>query len=66
LVLAYLSNARMKSVRKGLREGDLEKDTYGRLSCTSCGVGLKSTNDPGEVGTIRICPECAREWRELG
>lgn len=56
----------MKSVRKGLREGDLEKDTYGRLSCTSCGVGLKSTNDPGEVGTIRICPECAREWRELG
>lgn len=56
----------MKSVRKGLRDGALEKDTYGRLSCTSCGVDLKSRNDPDEVGTVKHCPECGREWRELG
>lgn len=56
----------MKSVRKGLRKGDLEKDTYGRLSCTTCGVDLKSRNDPGEVGTVKRCPECGNEWRDLG
>ena len=56
----------MKSVRKGLREQALEKDTYGRLSCTSCGKELNSRNDPDEVGTVKRCPECGTEWRELG
>ncbi len=26
----------MKSVRKALRKGDLEKDTYDRLVCSEC------------------------------
>jgi predicted RNA-binding Zn-ribbon protein involved in translation (DUF1610 family) len=55
----------MKSVRKGLRDGDIEKDTYGRLECTACGQSLQSVNDPDEVGTVRRCPECGAEFREL-
>ncbi|SFR37788.1 HVO_0758 family zinc finger protein [Halogeometricum limi] len=56
----------MKTTRKGLRDGELEKDTYGRLSCTDCGEALKKTNDPDEVFSLRTCPECATEWKELG
>lgn len=56
----------MKSVRKGLRNDELEKDNYGRLSCERCGEELKSENDPDEVYSVRICPECGREWKELG
>ena len=56
----------MESVRKGLRAGDLEKDTYERLSCVECGEVLKSQNDPYEIGTVRVCPECATEWKEVG
>lgn len=56
----------MNSVRKGLRKGTLQKDTYGRLSCGDCEVDLKTRNDPDAIGTVRICPTCGREWRELG
>ena len=56
----------MKSVRKGLRHGELEKDQYGRLSCAQCEEELKSQNDPDAIHTVRICPECATEWKELG
>lgn len=56
----------MDSVRKGLRSGDLEKDTYGRLQCAECEEGLGSENDPDEVGTIRTCPICDSSWKELG
>jgi len=56
----------MKSVRKGLRQGDIEKDTYGRLSCTRCGDSLKSHNDPDTIGTVRTCPTCDGEWKEIG
>ncbi|MFB6308095.1 MAG: HVO_0758 family zinc finger protein [Haloarculaceae archaeon] len=56
----------MKSVRKGLRSGDIEKDTYERLTCSDCGEPLTTENDPGEVGKVRVCPECGREWREVG
>ncbi|QLG26379.1 hypothetical protein HUG10_01955 [Halorarum halophilum] len=55
----------MKSTRKGLRDGDLEKDNYERLLCSQCGESLKTENDPDEVFTLRICPECGREWKEL-
>ncbi len=55
----------MKTVRKGLRDGDIEKDTYERLHCTNCEKPLKTNNEPGEVGSIRVCPECGAEWREL-
>lgn len=56
----------MKSVRKGLRAGELEKDQYGRLSCSACEEELKSINDPDEVGTVRACPVCGAEWKEIG
>jgi hypothetical protein len=55
----------MKSVRKGLREGDLERDTYERLMCAECETVLDTKNDPDEVGTVRTCPDCGRRWQEL-
>ena len=56
----------MPSVRKGLRSGDLEKDTYERLTCTSCGEELETRNDPDEIGKQRVCPSCGKEWKEVG
>lgn len=56
----------MESVRKGLRAGDIEKDTYERLVCTACDETLETREDPDEVGQIRTCPECGREWRRVG
>jgi rRNA maturation endonuclease Nob1 len=56
----------MQSVRKGLRAGDIEKDTYERLRCVSCGEHLETRNDPDEVGRIRFCPECGSEWKKIG
>lgn len=56
----------MESTRKGLRSGDLEKDTYERLTCTECEEHLDTKNDPDAVGRVRICPECGQEWKEVG
>lgn len=56
----------MESVRKGLRSGDLEKDTYERLTCSECGEELDTTNDPDAVGRVRMCPECGQKWKEVG
>lgn len=56
----------MKSIRKGLRAGELEKDTYERLTCAECGQQLSTENDPDAVGRVRVCPECGREWQEVG
>ena len=55
----------MKTVRKALREGDLEKDTYERVACADCGKTLKTKHDPSAVGTVRACPDCGGEWKEL-
>lgn len=55
----------LKSTRKGLRDGDLTKDTYERLTCAECEKTLKKENDPDEVFAVRICPECGRQWKEL-
>lgn len=55
----------MKSVRKALRSGDLEKDNYGRLSCAECETQLNTTDDPDVVGTVRQCPDCGGEWKEI-
>lgn len=55
----------MKTTRKGLREGDLYKDTYERLNCADCEKKLATENPPEEVYTIRRCPDCGREWKEL-
>jgi|GEM_PF-347184 len=57
--------ANMKSVRKALRDGDLDKDTYDRLVCGECEKPLKTENDPDEIKTVRICPDCASEWKEI-
>ena len=55
----------MKSTRKGLRDGDLMKDTYERLNCAECDQVLKKENDPDEVFSVRICPECGVRFKEL-
>ncbi|MFW6320285.1 MAG: HVO_0758 family zinc finger protein [Halohasta sp.] len=55
----------MKSTRKGLRDGELEKDTYGRITCSACEKALKKVNDPEKVFSVRTCPECGAEWKEL-
>jgi predicted RNA-binding Zn-ribbon protein involved in translation (DUF1610 family) len=55
----------MQSTRKGLRSGDLEKDTYERLNCAECEQTLGTENSPDEVYTVRICPDCGKEWKEL-
>lgn len=56
----------MDSVRKGLRSGDIEKDTYERLTCSACGEDLGTKNDPEELGIVRHCPSCGEEWRKIG
>ncbi|WP_167837359.1 HVO_0758 family zinc finger protein [Halosimplex halophilum] len=56
----------MKSVRKGLRSGEIEKDVYERLACSECGEELATENDPDEVGTVRVCPECDSKWKQVG
>jgi ribosomal protein S27AE len=55
----------MDSVRKGLRAGDIVKDTYDRLQCGACETTLSKQDDPDDVGAIRTCPDCGREWRRL-
>lgn len=55
----------VKSTRKGLREGELEKDNYERLLCADCGTSLAKENPPEEVYSVRSCPDCGREWKEL-
>ena len=58
-------SAHMKSTRKGLRDGELFKDTYERLNCADCEQSLKKKNDPDEIFSVRICPECGTRWKEL-
>ena len=55
----------MKSVRKALRDGELDKDTYQRVVCSECEKPLKTQNDPDSISTLRICPDCGKEWKEL-
>ncbi|AEN04740.1 HVO_0758 family zinc finger protein [Halolamina sp.] len=55
----------MQSTRKGLRDGALSKDTYGRLNCAECEKTLSTENAPEKVYNVRHCQECGREWKEL-
>jgi NAD-dependent SIR2 family protein deacetylase len=55
----------MESTRKGLRSGDIVKDTYERLTCSECEEELTTENDPEAVGKVRVCPDCGREWQEV-
>lgn len=56
---------RMKTIRKALRDGDIEKDTYERLLCAVCETSLQTRNDPDELGAVKSCPECGAEYKEL-
>lgn len=56
----------MDSVQRGLRAGDIKKDTYERLICAHCDERLKSQNDPDEVYTLRVCQDCGREFKQIG
>ncbi|MFB6133244.1 MAG: HVO_0758 family zinc finger protein [Halanaeroarchaeum sp.] len=55
----------MDSVRAGLRSGELERDTYDRLVCASCGTQLKRRDDPDEIFDVRRCPECGAAYKQL-
>ena len=55
----------MDTVRDGLKENALEKDTFDRLVCVSCQRALRMRNDPDEMGTVRFCGECGGEWHEV-
>lgn len=55
----------MKSVRKALRDDELVKDTYERINCAECEKPLKTENDPDDIATVRICPDCNAKWKEL-
>ncbi|WP_202935074.1 HVO_0758 family zinc finger protein [Halorussus amylolyticus] len=55
----------MKSIRRGLRAGEVEKDTYGRLSCAECGQSLSTRDDEDVVGKVKSCPGCGSEWKDL-
>lgn len=56
----------MDTVRQGIRGDRIQKDTYERLVCAECGERLKTRNDPDEIGSVRYCPECGREWKQIG
>jgi predicted RNA-binding Zn-ribbon protein involved in translation (DUF1610 family) len=56
----------MESVRKGLRSEQITKDTYERLVCAECGENLDTRDNPEGLGKIRSCPECGREWQQVG
>ncbi|MDZ7702051.1 MAG: HVO_0758 family zinc finger protein [Halobacteriales archaeon] len=55
----------MESVRKGLRAGQLDKDTYGRLECSNCEVGLTKKEAEDDMGYLHTCPDCGRVWRRV-
>lgn len=57
---------RMKSVRSALRNGEILKDNYERLSCANCEKNLKTENPPDELYQLKVCPECGRKWKQLG
>ena len=56
----------MKSIRKGLRDDELVKDTYGRLECANCEMVMKSEPEPDAVFDLRVCPECGTQYKDLG
>jgi len=55
----------MKSVRKALRSGEIEKGNYDRLTCSSCGKNLKTENPEDELYQLKVCPDCGRKWKQL-
>ncbi|UPV73306.1 hypothetical protein M0R89_12205 [Halorussus limi] len=52
----------MKSIRRGLWDGEVGKDTRGRFACRICRESLVVGSEEGD-GTERSCPECDRSWK---
>ncbi|MFC7081023.1 hypothetical protein [Halorussus caseinilyticus] len=52
----------MKSIRRGLWDMEVEKDSRGRFSCRICRQSLVAQADD-EKGVERSCPDCGRAWR---
>lgn len=55
----------MDTVRDGLKQDKLEKDTFDRLICAECNRALSIRNDPEELGSVRFCEDCGAEWLEM-
>lgn len=55
----------MRSVRKGLRAGEIEKGLYDRLECAECEETLSTRDDTDVLGVVRTCPNCGHEWQEI-
>ena len=55
----------MDTVRDGLRQDDLEKDTFDRLICVKCDRPLKIKSNTDDIGSLRYCIDCGSEWREM-
>lgn len=55
----------MDTVREGIRDGAIDRGSYGRLACTACDRKLGLANEQETIGTIMECPECGTQWREL-
>lgn len=52
----------MDTVHNGLREGDLEKDTYDRLVCAHCEVELERDKGHRLGKKVYRCPKCETRW----
>ncbi|MFC4449320.1 hypothetical protein [Halorussus aquaticus] len=52
----------MKSLRRGLWDGEVGKDARGRFSCRICRRSLVARTE-AEDGVERSCPDCGRAWK---
>lgn len=55
----------METVREGLRDENIHRGRYERLTCSKCDIELSLSSDDGEIGTIRVCRGCGTKWREI-
>jgi transposase-like protein len=52
----------MKSIQRGLWDGEVEKNARGRFACRVCGQSLTVREESSGGATVRTCPDCDREW----
>ncbi|WP_276300557.1 HVO_0758 family zinc finger protein [Halorussus lipolyticus] len=53
----------MKSIRRGLWDGEVRKDTRGRFACGICRQSLTTDAETDETSPVRTCPDCGRAWK---
>ncbi|WP_128477992.1 HVO_0758 family zinc finger protein [Halorussus pelagicus] len=53
----------MKSIRRGLWDGEVAKDPRGRFSCRICRERLAAHSETEDGGVVRWCPDCDRAWK---